>query len=161
MNKIDESKKIVLQLIDKYKIDVVAIGNGTASRESEQFIADTIKETSHKVSYVIVNEAGASVYSASPLGIEEFPDLTVEKRSAISIGRRLQDSLSELVKIDPKSIGVGLYQHDVKEKKLEESLNFTVLKAVNKVGVNINNASRSLLKYVSGMNKRSIDGILD
>jgi len=161
VSKIEESKEIVLSLIDKYHIDVVAIGNGTASRESEKFIADTIKEAKREVSYVIVNEAGASVYSASPLGIEEFPDLTVEKRSAISIGRRLQDSLSELVKIDPKSIGVGLYQHDVKEKNLESTLDFTVEKAVNKVGVNANTASRSLLKYISGMNKRSIDGIIE
>ena len=161
MNKILESKKIVLNLINEYQIDVVAIGNGTASRESEAFIADTIKEADHKVSYVIVNEAGASVYSASPLGIEEFPDLTVEKRSAISIGRRLQDSLSELVKIDPKSIGVGLYQHDVKEKELSSALDFTVTKAVNKVGVDVNTASYSLLKYVSGLNKRSIEGLLD
>jgi len=160
MNKILESKKIVLELINKYHVDVVAIGNGTASRESEAFIADTIKEVSFPVSYVMVNEAGASVYSASPLGIEEFPDLTVEKRSAISIGRRLQDSLSELVKIDPKSIGVGLYQHDVKEKELSDTLDFTVTKAVNKVGVNINTASPSLLKYVSGLNKRSIEGII-
>ena len=161
MNKILESKKIVLELINKYHVDVVAIGNGTASRESEAFIADTIKEDSFPVSYVMVNEAGASVYSASPLGIEEFPDLTVEKRSAISIGRRLQDSLSELVKIDPKSIGVGLYQHDVKEKELSDTLDFTVTKAVNKVGVNINTASPSLLKYVSGLNKRSIEGIIN
>ena len=160
-NKIEESKKIVLDLINKYDIEIVAIGNGTASRESEKFISDVIRECNKKISYVIVNEAGASVYSASPLGIEEFPDLTVEKRSAISIGRRLQDSLSELVKIDPKSIGVGLYQHDVKEKNLEETLDFTVTKAVNKVGVNVNTASRSLLSYISGMNKRSIDGILD
>ena len=160
-NKIEESKKTVLALIKKYNIDVIAIGNGTASRESEKFIADTIKEADRKVSYVIVNEAGASVYSASKLGIEEFPNLTVEKRSAISIGRRLQDSLSELVKIDPKSIGVGLYQHDVKQKNLDETLDFTVTKAVNKVGVNVNNASRELLKYVSGLNKRSIDGIIN
>ena len=132
-NKIEESKKIVLDLIDKYNVDIIAIGNGTASRESESFIADTIKDISFPVSYVMVNEAGASVYSASPLGIEEFPDLTVEKRSAISIGRRLQDSLSELVKIDPKSIGVGLYQHDVKEKELSDTLDFTVTKAVNKI----------------------------
>ena len=161
MNKILESKKIVTELINKYHVDVVAIGNGTASRESEAFIADTIKEIDFPVSYVMVNEAGASVYSASPLGIEEFPDLTVEKRSAISIGRRLQDSLSELVKIDPKSIGVGLYQHDVKEKELSDTLDFTVTKAVNKVGVNINTASPSLLKYVSGLNKRSIEGIIN
>ena len=122
MNKILESKKVVLNLINEYKIDVVAIGNGTASRESEKFISETIKDADHPVSYVMVNEAGASVYSASPLGIKEFPDLTVEKRSAISIGRRLQDSLSELVKIEPKSIGVGLYQHDVKEKDLESTI---------------------------------------
>ena len=161
LNKILESKKIVLNLLNEYKIDVVAIGNGTASRESERFIADTIKEADHEVNYVMVNEAGASVYSASKLGILEFPDLTVEKRSAISIGRRLQDSLSELVKIEPKSIGVGLYQHDVKEKELESALNFTVTKAVNKVGVDVNTASSSLLKYISGLNKKSIDGILD
>ena len=161
MNKILESKKIVLELINEYKIDVVAIGNGTASRESEKFIAETIKDADHEVSYVMVNEAGASVYSASPLGIEEFPDLTVEKRSAISIGRRLQDSLSELVKIDPKSIGVGLYQHDVKEKELENALDFTVTKAVNKVGVDLNTASVSLLKYISGLTKRNIDAIIN
>ncbi len=160
-NKILESKKIVLDLIEKYQVDVVAIGNGTASRESEAFIADTIKEAHHPVSYAIVNEAGASVYSASNLGIEEFPNLTVEKRSAISIGRRLQDSLSELVKIDPKNIGVGLYQHDVKEKDLENTLDFTVEKVVNKVGVDVNTASVSLLQYVSGLNKRSIESIIN
>lgn len=160
-NKIEESKKIVLDLIDKYNVDIIAIGNGTASRESEKFIADTIKEAKRKVEYVIVSEAGASVYSASPLAIEEFPDLTVEKRSAISIARRLQDALSELVKIDPKSIGVGLYQHDVTPKKLDESLDFVVTKTVNQVGVNINTASSSLLSYVSGMNKRAIEAILE
>ena len=159
-NKIEESKKKVLELIDKYNIDIIAIGNGTASRESEAFIADTIKEAKRHVDYIIVSEAGASVYSASKLAIEEFPDLTVEKRSAISIGRRLQDSLSELVKIDPKSIGVGLYQHDVTLKKLDESLNFVVTKAVNSVGVNINTASKSLLSYVSGLSKKAIDEIL-
>ena len=159
-NKIEESKKKVLELIDKYNVDVIAIGNGTASRESEAFIADTIKDCKRKVEYIIVSEAGASVYSASKLAISEFPDLTVEKRSAISIGRRLQDSLSELVKIDPKSIGVGLYQHDVTPKKLDESLDFVVSKAVNSVGVNINTASRSLLTYVSGLNKKTIDEIL-
>ena len=159
-NKIEESKKIVLELINKYNIDIIAIGNGTASRESEAFIADTIKEAKRKVEYIIVSEAGASVYSASPLAISEFPDLTVEKRSAISIGRRLQDSLSELVKIDPKSIGVGLYQHDVQGKKLDESLDFVVTKAVNGVGVNINTASPSLLKYVSGLTKKAIDTII-
>ena len=160
-NKIEESKKIVLDLIDKYNIDIIAIGNGTASRESEAFIADVIRESKRKVEYVIVNEAGASVYSASKLAIEEFPDLTVEKRSAISIGRRLQDSLSELVKIDPKSIGVGLYQHDVTPKKLDDSLDFVVTKVVNQVGVNINTASRSILKYISGLNKKAIDTIIE
>ena len=160
-NKIEESKKIVLDLIDKFDIDIIAIGNGTASRESEKFIADTIKEAKKKVEYVIVSEAGASVYSASKLAIEEFPDLTVEKRSAISIARRLQDALAELVKIDPKSIGVGLYQHDVTPKKLDESLDFVVTKTVNQVGVNINTASSSLLSYVSEMNKKSIQAILD
>ena len=160
-NKIEESKKIVLDLIDKYNIDIIAIGNGTASRESEAFIADCIKDAKRKVEYIIVSEAGASVYSASKLAISEFPDLTVEKRSAISIGRRLQDSLSELVKIDPKSIGVGLYQHDVTPKKLDESLNFVVTKVVNQVGVNVNTASSSLLSYVSGMNKKSIEAILN
>jgi uncharacterized protein len=160
-NKIEESKKIVLDLIDKYNVDIIAIGNGTASRESEAFIVDVIKESKRKVEYVIVNEAGASVYSASKLAIEEFPDLTVEKRSAISIGRRLQDSLSELVKIDPKSIGVGLYQHDVTPKKLDNSLDFVVTKVVNQVGVNINTASRSILKYISGLNKKAIDTIIE
>ena len=160
-NKIEESKKKVLELIDKYNIDIIAIGNGTASRESEKFIADTIKEAKRKVEYIIVNEAGASVYSASKLAIEEFPDLTVEKRSAISIGRRLQDALSELVKIDPKSIGVGLYQHDVTPKKLDESLDFVVSKVVNGVGVNINTASPSLLKYISGLNKKAINAIIE
>lgn len=160
-NKIEESKKIVLDLIDKYNIDIIAIGNGTASRESETFIADVIKDAKRKVEYVIVNEAGASVYSASKLAIEEFPDLTVEKRSAISIGRRLQDSLSELVKIDPKSIGVGLYQHDVTPKKLDNSLDFVVTKVVNQVGVNINTASKSILKYISGLNKKAIDTIIE
>ena len=159
-NKIEESKKIVLDLIDKYNIDIIAIGNGTASRESEAFIVNVIKECKRKVEYIIVNEAGASVYSASKLAIVEFPDLTVEKRSAISIGRRLQDSLSELVKIDPKSIGVGLYQHDVTPKKLDDSLDFVVTKVVNQVGVNINTASTSLLQYVSGLNKKAIEGII-
>lgn len=160
-NKIAESEKIVLDLIEKYNVDVIAIGNGTASRESEAFIADTIQKAKRKVEYMIVSEAGASVYSASPLAISEFPDLTVEKRSAISIGRRLQDALSELVKIDPKSIGVGLYQHDVQGKKLDDSLNFVVTKAVNQVGVNINTASSSLLKYVSGLTKKAIDAIVE
>ena len=159
-NDIAGSKKKLLELIDKYNIDVIAIGNGTASRESEAFVADALKEAKKDVSYIIVSEAGASVYSASKLAIDEFPDLTVEKRSAVSIGRRVQDALSELVKIDPKSIGVGLYQHDVPVKKLDESLNFVVSKAVNGVGVNINTASASLLKYVSGLNKKVIDNII-
>ncbi len=159
-NDIENSKKKVLELIEKYAIDIIAIGNGTASRESEAFIADTIKEAKRKVEYIIVSEAGASVYSASDLAIKEFPELTVEKRSAISIGRRLQDSLAELVKIEPRSIGVGLYQHDVTPKKLDESLNFVVSKVVNEVGVNINTASRSLLHYVSGLTKKAIDEIL-
>ena len=160
-NEYEKSKKIVLDLIDKYNIDIIAIGNGTASRESESFIADTIKDAKRKVEYIIVNEAGASVYSASKLAIEEFPDLHVEERSAISIARRLQDPLSELVKVDSKSIGVGLYQHDVVEKRLDESLDFVVEKAVNQVGVNINTASPSLLKYVSGLNKKVIDKIIN
>lgn len=159
-NDFEGSKKVLLDLIDRYQVDVIAIGNGTASRESEAFVAACIKEAKRKVEYIIVSEAGASVYSASPLAISEFPDLTVEKRSAISIGRRLQDALSELVKIDPKSIGVGLYQHDVQQKKLDESLDFVVTKTVNCVGVNINTASSSLLKYVSGLTKKAIDAIL-
>ena len=160
-NKYEESKKIITNLINKYNIDIIAIGNGTASRESEQFIARVIKEENLSVEYIIVSEAGASVYSASKLAIEEFPDLTVEKRSAISIGRRLQDPLSELVKITPESIGVGQYQHDVSNKKLTESLDFVVSKTVNSVGVNINTASPSLLKYVSGITKKNIDKLID
>ncbi len=160
-NEYEKSKKIVLDLINKYDIDIIAIGNGTASRESETFIADTIKEAKRKVNYIIVNEAGASVYSASKLAIEEFPNLHVEERSAISIARRLQDPLSELVKIDSKSIGVGQYQHDVKEKNLNEALDFVVSKAVNNVGVNINTASSSILRYVSGLTKKSIEKIIE
>ncbi len=161
VKKYEEAKKIVKDLILKYQIDIVAIGNGTASRESEAFIADVIKDLDRKVEYILVSEAGASVYSASKLAIEEFPDLTVEKRSAISIGRRLQDPLSELVKIEPESIGVGLYQHDISAKKLSESLDYVVSSAVNRVGVNINTASPFLLKYVSGINKKNIDKIID
>lgn len=160
-NDFEGSKKIVLDLIDKYNIDVIAIGNGTASRESETFIANVIKDAKRSVSYIIVNEAGASVYSASKLAIEEFPNLHVEERSAISIARRLQDPLSELVKIDSKSIGVGQYQHDVKEKNLNEALYFVVSKSVNNVGVNINTASASILKYISGLTKKSIEKIID
>ena len=158
-NKWEESKKILKDLIDKYKVDIIAIGNGTASRDSEKLVSETIKELGH-CKYAIVSEAGASVYSASPLAISEFPDLTVEKRSAISIARRLQDPLNELVKIDPKSIGVGQYQHDVSQKKLSESLDFTVSKCVNNVGVNINTASPSILKYISGLTKSAIDKII-
>ncbi len=161
VKKYDEAKKIVLDLIKKYNIDIIAIGNGTASRESEAFIADVIKDCDRKVEYIIVSEAGASVYSASKIAIEEFPDLTVEKRSAISIGRRLQDPLAELVKIEPESIGVGLYQHDVSNKRLTESLDFVVSSAVNKVGVNVNTASPSLFKYVSGITKKNIEKILE
>lgn len=151
------SAKKMLELIDKYNIDLIAIGNGTASRESEKFVSEVIKGT--KVKYVIVSESGASVYSASPLAKEEFPDLTVEKRSAVSIGRRIQDPLSELVKIDPKSIGIGEYQHDVNQKELNESLDFTVSKVVNEVGVNVNTASKSILKYISGLTKSVIEKI--
>ena len=160
-NEIIKSEKKVLDLIKKYNIDIIAIGNGTASRESEKFIANVIKKCDKKVEYIIVNEAGASVYSASKLAILEFPDLHVEQRSAISIGRRLQDPLAELVKIDPESIGVGLYQHDVANKTLSESLDFVVSKAVNMVGVNINTASKALLKYVSGITKSNIDKIIN
>lgn len=160
-NKYEESKKILCDLIKKYNVQIIAIGNGTASRESEKFVARVIQEAGLNVEYIIVSEAGASVYSASKLAIEEFPDLTVEKRSAISIGRRLQDPLAELVKITPESIGVGQYQHDVTNKKLTESLDFVVSKAVNSVGVNINTASPSLLKYVSGITKKNIDKIID
>ena len=161
VKKYEEAKKIVLDLIKKYNIDIIAIGNGTASRESEAFIAHVIKDCDRKVEYIIVSEAGASVYSASKIAIEEFPDLTVEKRSAISIGRRLQDPLAELVKIEPESIGVGLYQHDVSNKRLTESLDFVVSSAVNKVGVNVNTASPPLFKYVSGITKKNIDKILE
>ena len=150
--------KKLLELIDKYKIDIIAIGNGTASRKSEKFVSETIKGT--KCKYIIVSEAGASIYSASPLAKEEFPDLTVEKRSAISIGRRLQDPLSELVKIDPKSIGVGEYQYDVNQKELASGLDFTVLKVVNEVGVNVNTASPSILKYISGLTKPTITKLM-
>lgn len=157
----EASKEKIKDLFKKYDIDVVAIGNGTASRESEKLVAEVIAEYREKeIKYIIVSEAGASVYSASPLAIKEFPSLTVEKRSAISIARRLQDPLSELVKIDSKSIGVGQYQHDINEKKLNESLDFIVSKCVNNVGVNINTASPSLLKYISGLTKSTIEKII-
>ncbi|OHE40897.1 MAG: RNA-binding transcriptional accessory protein [Tenericutes bacterium GWF2_38_8] len=157
---IQESQRDLLLLIKKHKVELIAIGNGTASRETESFVANLIKALSLKVQYVIVNEAGASVYSASELAREEFPDFSVEERSAASIARRLQDPLSELVKIDPKSIGVGQYQHDVTPKKLNDQLNFVVTQAVNQVGVNINTASKALLMYVSGLNKSSAENIV-
>ena len=160
VNKYEEAKKKTIDIINKYNIEIIAIGNGTASRESEKFIIDVIKSLDRKVEYLIVSEAGASVYSASKLAIDEFPDLHVEERSAVSIGRRLQDPLAELVKIDPESIGVGLYQHDVAQNKLSDSLDFVVSKAVNSVGVDINTASSSLLKYISGINKKNIDKII-
>ena len=158
---VDMAEKIILALIQKHNIKIIAIGNGTASRESELFVANLIKKYNLDVKYVIVSEAGASVYSASPLAKKEFPDYSVEQRSAVSIGRRLQDALSELVKIDPKSIGVGLYQHDLKQKELDDELGFVVSKVVNEVGVNLNNASDSILNYVSGLNKKVIGKILD
>ncbi|WP_404828949.1 Tex family protein [Sporosarcina gallistercoris] len=156
----EASKQTVLQLLKKYDIKLIAIGNGTASRETEKFIAETIKELDSDVSYVIVNEAGASVYSASAQARSEFPDLQVEQRSAISIARRLQDPLSELVKIDPESIGVGQYQHDVAKKQLADSLSFVVETAVNRVGVNVNTASASLLQYVAGLSKTVAENIV-
>jgi len=152
-NDVEGAKKILLALIKKHNINMIAIGNGTASRESEMFVADLIKEAEHEVYYAIVSEAGASVYSASKLATEEYPDINVSLRGAISIARRLQDPLAELVKIDPKAIGVGQYQHDVDQKKLSESLTGVVEDAVNKVGVDLNTATPSLLSYVSGINK--------
>ena len=157
VNDKEGATKKLRELILKYDIDLIAIGNGTASRESEKFVSEAIKGL--KCKYLIVSEAGASVYSASTLAKEEFPELIVEKRSAVSIGRRVQDPLSELVKIDAKSIGVGEYQHDVNQKELTESLDFTVSKIVNEVGVNVNTASKSILKYVSGLTKSSIEKI--
>jgi len=150
-NNFQESKKIVLSLIEKYKVDVISLGNGTASRESEMFLAEILKDATRPVSYVVVSEAGASVYSASKLGTEEFPDLDVSFRGAVSIARRLQDPLAELVKIDPKALGVGQYQHDVNQKKLSERLSGVVEACVNSVGVDVNTASPSLLSYVSGI----------
>ena len=160
-NKWEDAKKTIKDIIKKYNVDIIAIGNGTASRESEKLVSEVVKEyKDKKIEYIIVSEAGASVYSASKLAIEEFPDLHVEERSAISIARRLQDPLSELVKVDSKSIGVGQYQHDVPEKQLNESLDFVVSKAVNQVGVNINTASPSILKYISGLTKTTIEKII-
>lgn len=151
--KYEEAKKKCISILEKYEVEVVAIGNGTASRETEEFVVDVLQAAVRDVFYIIVNEAGASVYSASDLAREEFPNLQVEERSAVSIGRRLQDPLAELVKIDPKSVGVGQYQHDVSQKRLNESLTFVVETAVNQVGVNVNTASVSLLQYVSGLSK--------
>ncbi len=152
-NKVAESKKVLKDLIKKYNVNLISCGNGTASRESEAIIVDLIKEIDDKVSYVIVNEAGASVYSASKLATEEFPDFDVAQRSAVSIARRIQDPLAELVKIDPKSIGVGQYQHDMNQKKLDDALTGVVESCVNKVGVDLNTASPSLLEYISGISK--------
>ncbi|WP_422875650.1 Tex family protein [Halobacillus kuroshimensis] len=154
------AEKKLLSFMEQYNMELIAIGNGTASRETEQFISDMIQKHSWKASYMIVNEAGASVYSASKLAREEFPDFQVEERSAVSIARRIQDPLAELVKIDPKSIGVGQYQHDVTQKKLNESLTFIVETAVNQVGVNVNTASASLLQYVSGLSKTVANNIV-
>ncbi|SER38395.1 uncharacterized protein SAMN04487944_103272 [Gracilibacillus ureilyticus] len=159
-NDVTGSEKKIMQYLSDYPVELIAIGNGTASRETEQFIANTIEKNNLNIAYIIVNEAGASVYSASKLAREEFPDLQVEERSAVSIARRVQDPLAELVKIDPKSIGVGQYQHDVSQKQLNESLTFVVETAVNQVGVNVNTASASLLQYVSGLNKTVANNIV-
>lgn len=161
INDIEKSTEELNRLVDKYKVVIISIGNGTASRESEKFVSNYIQDHKKDTKYIIVNEAGASVYSASKLAIDEFPNLHVEERSAISIARRLQDPLSELVKVEPKSIGVGQYQHDVPQNRLNDSLDFVVSKAVNLVGVNINTASQSLLKYVSGLNKKNIENIIE
>jgi protein Tex len=156
----EEAKKKFISILREFTVEMVAIGNGTASRESEQFVADILKEMDREIFYLIVNEAGASVYSASDIAREEFPDFHVEERSAVSIARRLQDPLAELVKIDPKSVGVGQYQHDVSQKKLSESLHFVVETAVNQVGVNVNTASPSLLQYVAGLTKTAANNIV-
>jgi protein Tex len=153
VNKTKEAHEKVKKILEQYQVEMVAIGNGTASRETEQFIVNVLKDMPRKIYYVIVNEAGASVYSASELAREEFPELQVEERSAVSIARRLQDPLAELVKIDPKSVGVGQYQHDVSQKRLNESLRFVVETVVNQVGVNVNTASAALLQYVAGLSK--------
>ena len=160
-NKVEEAKAELKRLIRKYQVDLISVGNGTASRESEQVIVELLKELDRPVQYVIVNEAGASVYSASKLATEEFPNFDVGQRSAASIARRLQDPLAELVKIDPKSIGVGQYQHDMNQKKLSEALNGVVEDSVNKVGVDLNTASASLLEYISGINKTIAKNIVD
>src|SRR5690625_5172645 len=159
-NDVAGSEKIVLEFINAFDVKLIAIGNGTASRETEQFIAEMLQNNHLDIPYIIVNEAGASVYSASKLARGEFPDLEVEERSAASIARRVQDPLAELVKIDPKSIGVGQYQHDVSQKELNESLSFVVETAVNQVGVNVNTASTSLLEYVAGLSKTVANNVV-
>ncbi|MGI6425666.1 MAG: Tex family protein [Tepidanaerobacteraceae bacterium] len=159
-NNFEESKKIILSLIEKYNVDVISLGNGTASRESEKFLAEILKDIERPVSYVVVSEAGASVYSASKLGTQEFPDLDVSFRGAVSIARRLEDPLAELVKIDPKALGVGQYQHDVNQKKLSEKLTGVVEDCVNSVGVDVNTASPSLLSYVSGISSSVANNIV-
>ncbi|WP_430140779.1 Tex family protein [Neobacillus pocheonensis] len=158
--KAKEAREKFINILREFKVEMAAIGNGTASRETEQFVADILKEMNEEIFYLIVNEAGASVYSASDLAREEFPNFQVEERSAVSIARRLQDPLAELVKIDPKSVGVGQYQHDVSQKRLSESLHFVVETAVNRVGVNVNTASSSLLQYVAGLNKTAANNIV-
>ncbi len=160
VSKMKDAERIFLNIINTYNIDLIAIGNGTASRETEQFVANMIQTHGLKVQYIIVNEAGASVYSASDIARQEFPDFQVEERSAVSIGRRVQDPLSELVKIDPKSIGVGQYQHDVNQKQLGEALDFVVETAVNQVGVNVNTASSTLLQHVAGLSKPIANNII-
>jgi len=159
--KIEESKHVVMKFIEQYNVDIISIGNGTASRESEIFIADLLKEIDRDVCYAVVSEAGASVYSASKLGAEEFPDFDVALRSAVSIARRLQDPLAELVKIDPKAIGVGQYQHDINQKRLDEALKGVVEDCVNKVGVDLNTASPSLLSYISGISTTIAKNIVE
>ena len=159
--RINKARSIISMVVKKYNVDIIAIGNGTASRETEKFIADTIKSEGLRCKYIIVSEAGASVYSASQIAQEEFPTFHVEERSAVSIGRRVQDPLAELVKIDPKSIGVGQYQHDVTESKLSDTLDFVVEKAVNEVGVDVNTASKSLLQYVAGLNKSTAQSLVN
>lgn len=161
VKKVTEAEKICLSLIKKYNVSLIAIGNGTASRESEQFVSELVKKNSLDVKYTLVSEAGASVYSASENARSEFPDLHVEERSAVSIARRVLDPLSELIKIDPRSIGVGQYQHDLPTKELDEKLDFTVLKTVNRVGVDLNTASKELLEHISGLNKSSANEIVN
>lgn len=160
VSKKEAAEKDFVQMVKAYDVQLIAIGNGTASRETEQFVADLIKKHQLPVQFIIVNEAGASVYSASEIARDEFPDFQVEERSAVSIGRRVQDPLSELVKIDPKSIGVGQYQHDVNQKALENALTFVVETAVNQVGVDVNTASSSLLQYVSGLSSQIAKNII-